>query len=187
MNRPRFSIGRLIIVAGVVGVGSGLLARHASLRMIALDVARFAVLLTPVISLVVVFRIEPRMPLRYRLAIEFAILGVLLLLSAILRTPSFDQGDQRRCEELATLATLSALDADPKQGAALDREAAWFARKGSELKWRTVWLGLTRGPFANHLGSLTRREEEFELGVAESMKKHEKRLRRILTPGPPAP
>ena len=113
-----------MIVAGVGGVGSGLLARHASLRRIALDVARFAVLLTPVIYLVVDFRIEPRMPFRYRLAIEFAILGVLLLLSAILRTPSFYQGDQRRCEELATLATLSALDADPKQGAALDREAA---------------------------------------------------------------
>jgi hypothetical protein len=184
MSPSRFTLGQLMIATAVVGVLSGLLVRYPE-PLISVIVVVGAIF-TVGFSISLGFKWIPRIPLRIRLPIELTILVYLLNLSVVAWTPGFYQSEQRRCEELARRASRVAVDG-PEKWAALDREADWFARKASELRWRGLWLGLNLGPFSRDEVILGGRDEVYQLGVAESIERHEKRLERWTTPGSPPP
>ncbi len=184
MNPSRFSLQQLMVATGVLGVVAGLLARYPEPMITTIASAGGTSAL--VFFAYVGFRWFIRLPLRARLAIELATLLFLVAMSALVWTPGFYLGEPERCEELARRASVAASDG-PELRAALDREAAWFTRKASELRWRGLWLGLTMGPSSDDYAMLARREEVYQLGVLESIEKHEKRLEPLIHPGSPAP
>jgi hypothetical protein len=120
--------------------------------------------------------------LRGRLTIEFVILVGLLMLSAVIWRPGFYRSEERRCLELARIAS-TAISHDQKTRERLDREAAWLARRASDLRWRGLWIGLTRGPKTRDDEMMGNAISIYELGTLEAVDMHEMRLRRLLGAG----
>jgi len=172
-------IRQFLFVAGVVGV-VGFLRQHPQIMMVA---TTLAMILTPMAYVTRKSWWEPWMSLHLRLAVEGTLLAVLLDFSSLVWTPDFYSSQGGRCGELARRASTVVV-AGPEARIAIDRESAWFARKASELRWRGLRLGLKQWP---HIRSVREefvgRDDEYQLGVIESIDKHERSLRRWIPPG----
>jgi hypothetical protein len=115
-------------------------------------------------------------PLSIRLILEVSTLILLVYASAIVWTPQFYSWKAKRCDELARQAAAPGYF-KPEQRIALDREAAWFSRRASELRWKGWWMGLTLGPVTRQ----SKLEDlGYEFGTLESIEKHEKRVKKLL-------
>ena len=181
MGVSRISLGQLMIATGVVGVLTGLVARSPGIRYEI--VAIYGIVLT--VMFLIVFGIS-RLRRRIRIPVEVAILVLLLALSAEIWAPGFYGDEEERCYGLARQASMAVADG-PEMRAALNRESAWFSREGAELRRRGLWIGLTWGPCSRDGAYCVGREEVYQLGVAESMEKHEKTLKQILSRSSPVP
>jgi hypothetical protein len=177
MGVSKISLWQLMMATGIVGVLTGLFARSPGIRYEILAI--YGIALT--VGILLVFGIS-RLPRRIRIPLEVAILVLLLALSAEIWTPSFYRGEPERCYGLARQASMAVADG-PEMRAALNRESAWFSRKGAELRRRGLWIGLTWGPCSRDEAYCVGREEVYQLGVTESMEKHEEALRQILSRG----
>ena len=178
MKPTQFSLRRIMIATGVLGglLGSMLRSPH--------DLSLIIFLLAGLIVLIIVVYSVSRMPPRVRLAVEIAVVLILLAISAVIWTPPFYTAEERRCRDLARVASEASGDS-PEISAALDAEAAWFSRRAAALQRRGLWLGLTRGPS-------TRDDGRYPLSTAElvhvlTVGTHEARLLRLLKPDPPTP
>lgn len=183
MTRPRFSIRHIMVAIAVIGVLLGAMVWARGLEDGGLrlrdDLLNFAVLfLLPVAFITAVFfmvRAVSRQPLRIRLVTEVATLLLLLVFSSVIWRPNFYTQEERRCQSLARLASEATSDS-PEGRAALDRESAWFSRRASALRWRGLWIGLTRGPSTRD--DPTPSEFVYQMGVLETNEKHEKIVER---------
>ena len=120
------------------------------------------------------------------MAIEIAAMVVLLSTSTVTWRPWFYKVEEQRCKDLARLAS-EAIIARPEMGVALNREVVWFSRKASELRWRGLWLGLTMGPSTGDEIKMSELDIVHELGVLESIEKHENEVKQCISPRLPSP
>lgn len=128
-----------------------------------------------------VFRAH-RLALKFRLPIEIAALVALIVLSAMERRPYFYRSEELRCRELARIASTAwAREQETRQ--ALDREADWFASLAAALRWRGFWIGLTRVPRIWDEGMRGDTISVYELGMLESVERHEKSMLRLVDLG----
>ncbi len=173
----QFSIRQIMIAIGVIAVFLGVMvgmrtSGNGALFDALLRITVFCLLPAFFVTAVIfVVRVVGRQPLGKRLIIEFITLLVLLGLSAVIWRPGFYTHEAQRCQALARLAAEASSES-PEGRAALDRESAWFSRRASALRWRGLWLGLTRGPATRD--DLTDTEFIIQMGILETNEKHER-------------
>lgn len=180
--RIRWTLSQIMIATGLLGAVGGLLARYGRSLIPVADalfppIAVF--ILLPCGAGYAVYRVSRLRP-RDRLGIESATLIALLWLSAMTWNPFNDE--EAKCLALAR-AAAAAPAACQESRDALDREADWFRRRASALRRRGLWLGLTLGPRLRDPAVHGRHALTYELGTAESIEKHEKRLRALIEVG----
>jgi hypothetical protein len=184
MFLPRFSLWQIMVATGVIGALVGLLLRDANAFMhVAAPVAFVPALAALACTLVRKFL---RLPIRLRLAIETTAVIILLTTSTLIWRPRFYKDEEQRCKDLARLAS-EAITESPEVRVALVRESAWLSRGASALRWRGLWLGLTMGPSTGDETKMSEADFVYQLGVLESIEKHEKEVKRYISPSPSSP
>ena len=116
-----------------------------------------------------------RLPYRVRLTIELTTTGLLLVLSAWLWRPPWHVHQAERAEELARLCSSLADKADSDRSRNLfRREAAEYGRRAFGLRLQAMWRGLIRSVTKENPVAMTERELIVELGLSESLERHER-------------
>lgn len=161
--------------AGLAGHPSRVKGRQFTLRQVMKAVALIAFLLAIVVqaydSFVLLVSVSSllvlaacgygvsRLPYRIRLTIELATACSLLTLSAWMWQPRFYTFQAERCEELAEVCALLAVDTDDVQMAdRFRREVAEYNHMARMLRIRGMWAGLLRSFTREHPGRISDRE-----------------------------
>lgn len=116
-----------------------------------------------------------KLPFRFRIAIEVAIVFALLALSAWLWRPPFYLQQAERAEEGERGARMGLETAtDPRERAFFRREAEWYGRRASALRRTALWRGLIGGPSMRGQGPMGTRQLVEELVITEALERHER-------------